>query len=33
METDNENQTAEQPRDVNGNKYSGEAYLFEQYLR
>ena len=33
METDNENQTAEQPGDVNGNKYSDQAYLFEQYLK
>ena len=32
METDNENQTAEQPGDVNGNKYSDQAYLFGQYL-
>ena len=33
METDSENQTAEQPEDVNGNKYSDKAYLFEQYLK
>ena len=33
METNNENQTAEQPGDVNGNKYSDQAYLFEQNLK
>ena len=33
METVNENQTAEQPEDVNGNQYSDKAYLFEQYLK
>ena len=33
MEPDNENQTAEQLEDVNGNKYSDNAYLFEQYLK
>lgn len=33
MEINNENQTAEQPGDVNGDKYSDQAYLFEQYLK
>lgn len=32
-ETDNENQTAKQGMDSNGNKSSDQAYLFEQYLK